>query len=427
VNVRVSVGIAGGQGQGLRADTLVRDADAAMYSAKSLGRNQTYVFAEPEDDAGVLRAPISPVGRARAEEIGRAARETVLSSLTAVIADLPGDRGRPSTVAVAIATTMATALELPDAEVERIRVASLLRDIGKVAVPYEVLAKSSALTSSEWRAIVQHPRIAQVILEQATALREAVPLILHHHERFAGHGYPFGLRGDEIPLGARIVAIADAYDAMTHDRPYKRAMVHEAAIRELRRHAGTQFDPALVRLFCDLFSLSVPGADDPESTRLLTGMPEAPMAHPELPRPAHDLRQVATIRSRPAPTPTRRLSAGSRATSGTRPPASAAVSPTGSGRPQPRKSSESAAASAVDRPRPGIPTRPTRPTRRPGPLAAPAPAGDMNGSALPATPAEPAPAGRPTTDRPVAAATAKGGPAAPGRRRTQDAPERAAG
>ncbi|MDP9483073.1 MAG: diguanylate cyclase, partial [Chloroflexota bacterium] len=296
LSVRVSVGIAGGQGQGLRADTLVRDADAAMYSAKSLGRNQTYVFAEPEDDAGVLRAPISPAGRARAEQIGLAARETVLSSLAAVISDLPGDRGRPSPVAVAIATSMAIALELPEAEVDRIRVATLLRDIGKVAVPTEILTKSTALTSSEWRAIVQHPRIAQVILEQATALREAVPLILHHHERFAGHGYPFGLRGEEIPLGARIVAIADAYDSMTSDRPYKRAIGHEAAIRELRRHAGTQFDPALVRLFCELFSFSAP-APDPDSVRLLADPRDVPAAAFEPARPARPL--VATTASRP--------------------------------------------------------------------------------------------------------------------------------
>ena len=82
-----------------------------------------------------------------------------------------------------------------------------------------------------------------MILEQAAALKDAIPIILHHHERFAGHGYPYGLRATEIPLGARIVAIADAYDAMVNERPHKRAISHEAAIDELRRHAGTQFDP----------------------------------------------------------------------------------------------------------------------------------------------------------------------------------------
>src|SRR4029077_10015162 len=103
--------------------------------------------------------------------------------------------------------------------------------------------------------------IGQVILEHAAALRDAVPIILHHHERYAGHGYPYGLRANEIPLGARIVAIADAYDAMTHDRPYKRAMSHDAAIIELKQHAGTQFDPELVTLFCDLYTDIAPTPD----------------------------------------------------------------------------------------------------------------------------------------------------------------------
>ena len=191
---------------------------------------------------------------------------------------------------------MAIGLELPEPEIDRIRIAALLRDIGKVAVPNEILVKSSALTSSEWRAIVQHPRIAQVILEQATALREAVPLILHHHERFAGHGYPFGLRGDEIPLGARIVAIADAYDAMTSDRPYKRAIGHEAAIRELRRHAGTQFDPALVRLFGELFAFAPP-APDPEAVKLLSGTDPVPTTGSESSRPAARPRAAAARRA----------------------------------------------------------------------------------------------------------------------------------
>jgi diguanylate cyclase (GGDEF)-like protein len=270
LSVTISIGIAGGVGQSLRVDTLVRDADAAMYSAKSLGRNQTYVFAEPDDDARVPRAPISASGRARAHEIGRAARDAAAAALTSVIAPLPHYRGQPSALIASIVVTMANQLDLPEAEIDRLRIAALLHDVGKVAVPEEILEKPSQLTSAEWRTVVQHPRIGQVILEQASALKDAVPIILHHHERYSGHGYPFGLRGNDIPLGARIVAIADAYDAMTHDRPYKQAMSHDAAIRELRRHAGTQFDPELVGLFCDLFADAAPVAD-PTVARMLAG------------------------------------------------------------------------------------------------------------------------------------------------------------
>ena len=199
--------------------------------------------------------------RMRAMEIGRRARDAATDTLTAFIAPLPHYRGQPSALIASIVVEMATQLELPDTEIDRIRVAALLHDVGKVAVPEEILDKPAPLTSAEWRTVVQHPRIGQVILEHAAALRDAVPIILHHHERFAGHGYPYGLRANEIPLGARIVAIADAYDAMTHDRPYKRAMSHEAAITELKQHAGTQFDPELVALFCALYADEAPLPD----------------------------------------------------------------------------------------------------------------------------------------------------------------------
>jgi diguanylate cyclase (GGDEF) domain len=261
LSVTISIGIVGGSGQQLRMENLVRDADAAMYSAKSLGRNQTYIFEEPDEDARVPRAPISDAGRARAMDIGRRARIAATDMLTSFIAPLPHYGGQPSALIAAIVVEMARQLELPDAEVDRIRVAALLHDVGKVAVPEAILDKPGPLSSAEWRTVVQHPRIGQVILEHAAALRDAVPIILHHHERFAGHGYPYGLRANEIPLGARIVAIADAYDAMTHDRPYKRAISHAAAIAELRQHAGTQFDPELVTLFCDLYTNEAPHPD----------------------------------------------------------------------------------------------------------------------------------------------------------------------
>ncbi len=261
MTVTISIGVAGGVGQQLRMENLVRDADAAMYSAKSLGRNQTYIFEEPDDDARVPRAPVSEAGRARAMEVGRLARNAATAALTSVLAPLPHYGGQPSALIAAIVVAMARQLQLPESDVERIRVAALLHDVGKVAVPAEILDKPAALSPAEWRTVVQHPRLGQVILEHAAALRDAVPIILHHHERYAGHGYPYGLRAKEIPLGARIVAIADAYDAMISDRPYRRAISHQAAIAELREHAGTQFYPELVGLFCDLYATRAPKPD----------------------------------------------------------------------------------------------------------------------------------------------------------------------
>jgi diguanylate cyclase (GGDEF)-like protein len=260
--VSVSIGIAGGQGQHLRVDQLLRDADAAMYSAKALGRNQTFVFAEVDDDsARIPRAPISADGRSRAAEVGELARHAAEAALASIVDPLPHYRGKPSSLIAAIAVRMARELDQPEKEVQRVRIASLLHDIGKVAIPEQIFEKPGPLTSEEWESVVQHPRIGQVIIEEVATVRDAGAIILHHHERFSGHGYPFGLRGTEIPLGARIVAIADAYDAMVNDRPYRASIGHDGAIAELRKHAQLQFDPDLVALFCDLFGASAPLAD----------------------------------------------------------------------------------------------------------------------------------------------------------------------
>ena len=99
---------------------------------------------------------------------------------------------------------------------------------------------------------MEHPKIGQVVLEQAGAIRDAASIVLHHHEWFDGRGYPHGLAGSEIPIGSRIVAIADAYEAMISDRPYSPAVDHQAAIAELKRQRGTQFDPELVDVFVAL-------------------------------------------------------------------------------------------------------------------------------------------------------------------------------
>jgi diguanylate cyclase (GGDEF)-like protein len=258
VQATISIGVAGDIGSQLQVDALVDQADAAMYAAKSLGRNRTYLFRAVDESAPVRRAPISADHRAAATAIGRWASDTATEALASVLAPQPHHRGRPSDMIASLATGIALEMGLPRDEIERIRVASLLHDLGKLAVPPEILDKPTALSDGEWQAIGEHPRIGQVILEQASNLREAIPVVLHHHERFNGGGYPHGLRGNEIPMGARIVAVADAYHAMVHDRPYKTARDHEHAMRELRENAGTQFDPEVVGVFCAIYADGVP-------------------------------------------------------------------------------------------------------------------------------------------------------------------------
>jgi len=258
IQATISIGIAGGRGPQLQLDMLVDRADAAMYAAKSQGRNRTYLFRELDEGALVRRAPISAERRAQAAAIGQWASDTATQALASVLAPQPHHRGRPSDMIASLATGIALEMSLPREEIERIRVASLLHDLGKIAIPEEILDKPETLSDAEWQAIGEHPRIGQVILEQASSLREAIPVVLHHHERYNGGGYPHGLKGAEIPLGARIVAVADAYHAMVHDRPYSGALSHEQALQELRNHAGTQFDPAVVEVFCAIYEEAVP-------------------------------------------------------------------------------------------------------------------------------------------------------------------------
>jgi HD-GYP domain-containing protein (c-di-GMP phosphodiesterase class II) len=170
--------------------------------------------------------------------------------------------GKPSTLIAEASVALARAIDLPVGELERIRTASLLHDLGKLAIPEEILAKPGDLAASEWRVVAEHPKIGQVVLEQAGALRDAATIVLHHHEWYDGRGYPHGLTGGEIPIGARIVSIVDAYEAMIAGRPYREAIDHPAAIAELRRQAGVQFDPELVEIFAVIFDAGVPWNPD---------------------------------------------------------------------------------------------------------------------------------------------------------------------
>jgi putative nucleotidyltransferase with HDIG domain len=147
---------------------------------------------------------------------------------------------------------LAEDLGLPIVEVETIENGALMHDIGKVGVPDAVLFKPGALDPEERMLIKGHPVIGAGILRNIPSMGEIVPCILHHHERVDGNGYPDGLLGEAIPLGARIIAVADAFDAMTTDRPYRRGLTVDAAVEELLKQEGTQFDRRCVLAFAEL-------------------------------------------------------------------------------------------------------------------------------------------------------------------------------
>jgi response regulator RpfG family c-di-GMP phosphodiesterase len=133
-----------------------------------------------------------------------------------------------------------------------LRYAAILHDIGKIGIPETILNKPARLTEEEYALMKRHPLIGAAIVEHVAFLRPVLPLIRHDHERWDGLGYPDGLQGEAIPIGARIIAVVDAYDAMAVDRIYRKAPGHEFALRELRRCAGTQFDPAVVEAFLSI-------------------------------------------------------------------------------------------------------------------------------------------------------------------------------
>jgi putative nucleotidyltransferase with HDIG domain len=150
------------------------------------------------------------------------------------------------------AVALAQALGLPRQEIENVRLGAILHDVGKIGIPDAVLNKPSKLTPDEYEIIKEHAAIGARIVQSVGALKGVVPIVHHHQERYDGSGYPLGLAGEDIPVGARIIGVVDTYGAMTEDRVYRKAPGHEAALTELQRLAGKQFDPDIVQAFVKL-------------------------------------------------------------------------------------------------------------------------------------------------------------------------------
>jgi HD-GYP domain-containing protein (c-di-GMP phosphodiesterase class II) len=173
----------------------------------------------------------------------------VVRSLAAAIEARDGYTGGHSDEVQRLSTAVARRLGLDKAAIEQIRTVALLHDVGKIGIPDHVLHNPDPLTREEWAVMRQHPVIGERILEPLPGLSEVAHAVRHEHERWDGTGYPDGLAGDDIPLAARVFAVADALDALTTDRPYRRGTRFSRARDEIRNNAGSQFDPEVVAAF----------------------------------------------------------------------------------------------------------------------------------------------------------------------------------
>lgn len=178
--------------------------------------------------------------------------KTAFTRMAQVVGQRDTYTGTHSTKVAELAAKLARALRLPDATVEQIEAAALVHDLGKVAVPDSILLKPGKLTAEEWAVIKRHPVVGAELLEGLEVYAGVADIVRHEHEHWDGGGYPDGLRGERIPLGSRILALADVWDALTSDRPYRKAFPPDEARRILRGMAGTVLDPKLVDIFLNI-------------------------------------------------------------------------------------------------------------------------------------------------------------------------------
>ena len=174
--------------------------------------------------------------------------ELIVSFANALDAKSPWTHGHSERV-TSYALSIAKAMHVGKVDLELLKIASLLHDIGKLGTYDVILDKAGPLTEDEWKLVMMHPGKGAEILRPIADFDSIIPIIKHHHERVDGKGYPDGLKGEEIPLLAKILCLADSFDAMTAERPYKASMSREDAISQIRQKAGTQFDPEVVGVF----------------------------------------------------------------------------------------------------------------------------------------------------------------------------------
>jgi putative nucleotidyltransferase with HDIG domain len=251
VPLTMSFGIAAFPPHGDTSELLMRAADQALYAAKELGRDRSATHSS--EVLSIVREL-----KRRPDADHGAHMATVLTLAEALDVRDAGTARHSQTVG-RYSELMARELGLPPERVERVRLAGILHDVGKIGLPDSILQKPGALSDGEWVEIKKHPEIGARLLGGAS-FSDIRSWVLAHHERPDGTGYPYGRSRKQIPLEAKILAVADAYEAMTAGRPYRAALSADEARAELRSGAGAQFDAQVVSTFLAL--LDRPAADD---------------------------------------------------------------------------------------------------------------------------------------------------------------------